>query len=258
MQQFIKTYITGAAISFVIIACSNNETKIASASSSTSQGTSTPNNATSQNGVMGAVTADPAHYKLLKDSMGIRIVEVVYQPGDSSPLHSHHDYAFYNTQGGTVTMSSKDGSKMEITVPTGTSSITGAEIHSVKNTGKAPVRAILFEVTRPGKTSTRDTSLDATKVAPNNYKLLKDSLGIRVIEVHYKPGQSVGMHHHPDGAIYVIEGGTAELTNKDGSKRTVEVPNGLTTIGPAETHSVKNVGKKPFKFIFVEVDRPMK
>lgn len=258
MKQIIKTAVTAFAVSFVSVACNNEDTKTASESSDTSQNATTAatDNA-AQNADMDATKVDPAHYKLLADTMGIRIVEAAYQPGDSSPMHSHPDGVLYVAQGGTATFYSKDGSKTETTVSSGTGNVTAAGTHSVKNTGKAPLRAILFEVNRGTKPMTWDATLDATKVAPNRYKLLKDSLGIRVIEVAYKPGESAGMHAHPDAALYVIEGSTAEFTRKDGSKQIVEMKKGTTMIVPTDTHSAKNVGKTTMKGVLVEVNRSM-
>ena len=43
-------------------------------------------------------------------------------------------------------------------------------------------------------------------------------MGIRVLEATYKPGDSSALHSHPDYALYVINGGTAEFTGKDGKK----------------------------------------
>lgn len=38
--------------------------------------------------------------------------------------------------------------------------------------------------------STQDAALDAVKVSPNLYKVVSDTMGIRVLEVTYKPGDS--------------------------------------------------------------------
>src|SRR5262245_60949276 len=85
-----------------------------------------------------AITAAPNLYKVLSDSAGIRIVEVTYNPEDSSALHSHADYAVYALSGGKATFYGKDGSKGENEMKTGTTYVRGAEVHSVKNTGKTP------------------------------------------------------------------------------------------------------------------------
>jgi quercetin dioxygenase-like cupin family protein len=68
-------------------------------------------------------------------------------------------------------------------------------------------------------------------------------LGIRVVEVNYKPGQSSSMHSHPDAALYIIDGGKGEFTGKDGTKDTIEFKKGMSMITPADSHSVKNIGQ---------------
>lgn len=209
-----------------------------------------------QDAVMDAVKAAPDLYKVLRDTMGIRIVEVTYKPGDSSVLHSHPDLAAYTAAGGTIAFYGKDGTKMENEMKTGTSLVRPGEIHSVKNTGKTTLKVILVEVNRPMQASSQDAAMDATKVAPGLYKLKNDTLGIRVLEINYKPGQSSAMHSHPDNALYVTEGGKAEFTGKDGTKNVMEFNKGMTAVGPGESHSVKNIGTTTLKAILVEVNRP--
>jgi len=202
-----------------------------------------------------AIKAAPNLYKVLTDSAGIRIVEATYNPGDSSALHTHADYAVYTLSGGKATFYGKDGSKADNEMKTGTSYVRGAEVHSVKNTGKTPVKVILVEVTRPAQNPAIDAASDASKVAPGLYKVKADSLGIRVLEVNYKPGQSSPMHSHPEAALYVLDDGKGEFTDKDGKKNVIEFKKGMAMIRPAESHSVKNVGKTTLKAILVEVNR---
>ena len=202
-----------------------------------------------------AIKVAPDLYKVLNDSMGIRIVEATYKPGDSSALHSHPDYAIYAVSGGMATFYGKDGTKMENEMKTGMTNIRPGEIHAVKNTGKTTIKVILVEVNRPMKATSQDAATDATKVASGMYKLKNDTLGIRLIEINYKPGQSSAMHSHGDQALYVVEGGKGEFTGKDGKKAVLEFKKGMTMIAPGDTHSVKNIGTTTLKAILVEVNR---
>jgi quercetin dioxygenase-like cupin family protein len=189
--------------------------------------------------------------------MGIRIVEVNYGPGDSSAMHKHPDLAAIVVSTGSLTFYSNDGTSMTNEMPTGSTLIRPSEVHSVKNTGKTAAKVILVEVNRSGAVTTSDASMDATKVSPALYKIKNDTLGIRVIEVNYKPGQSSPMHSHPDNALYVMEGGTGEFTDKNGNKTTAEFKKGMSAIRQSESHSVKNTGKTTLKAILVEVNRGM-
>ena len=255
--QFTGRLILAICISLSLIACNSNDKKAEKTATTDTTKKETIQPVTNM-GDMDAVKVAPNLYKVVKDTMGIRMVEADYQPGDSSALHSHPDYAIYVVEGGTVTFYAKDGSKMENVMSSGMTLIKPAEFHSVKNTGKTPIKVMLVEVNRAGAMSTPDASLDATKVSPELYKLKNDTMGIRVIEVNYKPGQISGLHSHPDAALYVINPGTGEFSAKDGSKRVLNMEKGMSMIVPADTHTVKNTGKTTMKAILVEVNRAMK
>ena len=101
-----------------------------------------------------------------------------------------------------------------------------------------------------------DDSRSVTKISPNLYKQLADTLNIRMLQATYKPGDSSIMHAHPDFELYVLEGSTVELTGEDGSKQNIEFKKDMAVVLPAATHSAKNIGKTTLRLIVVEVDRP--
>jgi quercetin dioxygenase-like cupin family protein len=205
---------------------------------------------------MDAVTVAPNLYKILGDSLGIRILEATYKPGDSSAMHTQPDNAVYVVQGGSITSIGKDGTKTVSEVKTGSTAIRAAsESHITKNTGNTTIKTIIVQVNRPRDTISKDASTDPIKIAPAEYKVKHDSLGIRILEIVYKPGQSSAMHAHPDGALYIVDGGTTEFTGKDGKKQTMTLKSGMAIITPADVHSVKNVGKTTTRSILVEVYR---
>ena len=256
-KNFNGSIILAICISIFLFACNGKDKTEEAVATTESPKTETA--APSDNKAdMDAAKVAPDLYKVLKDTLGIRVVEVNYKPGDSSAMHWHPDYVVYALEGGTATFYAKDGTKMPSEMKKGMSMIRAGEFHSVKNTGSSAIKVILFEVNRPSQMNSIDAATDATKVAPTVYKLKNDSLGIRVIEVTAKPGQSIAMHSHPDNALYVIDPGTTEFTAKDGTKTVVELQKGMVVVGPAESHSAKNTGKKTLKVILVEVNRPMK
>lgn len=207
---------------------------------------------------MDAAKVAPNLYKVVADTLGIRIMDVNYKPGDSSAMHWHPDYALLTLEGGTATFYGKDGSKMENEMKSGLTMIKLGEFHSVKNSGKTNIHVVLVEVNRTGQATSPDAATDATKVAPEEYKLKNDTLGIRVIEFSYKPGQKSVMHSHPDLALYALSDASAEFTKKDGTKQVMNLKKGMAAVTPADTHSVKNIGKATMKGILVEVYRSMK
>jgi quercetin dioxygenase-like cupin family protein len=260
-QKINRFFIWALGIAMFLVACNQGDKK--EESTTTTDSTSTTKTDSVQQVAPEAATIDalkaaPDLYKLVSDTMGIRVLIATYKPGDSSVLHSHPDYALYVINGGSAEFTGKDGKKMASEMKTGGENIKGEEVHSVKNTGKTTIKVLLVEVNRPMGTSTQDPAMDATKVAPDLYKLKKDTLGIRIVEATYKPGQSSALHAHPDNAVYAINGGTAEFTQKDGTKQTNELKTGMAMITTAGVHSVKNTGKTTMKILLVEVNRPVK
>lgn len=254
-HQFGSRLMLAIFISASLVACKGKDKD---KETTTDSITPTPTDNSNNTAGMDAVTVAPNLYKVLADTLGIHMVEVNYAPGDSSAMHWHPDYAVYAAQGGKVTFYAKDGSSNEVTLPTGATQIKPAEWHAAKNTGANPIKVILVEVNRSGAMGANDAATDATKVSPELYKLKNDTMGIRVIEVNYKPGESSKVHWHPDAALYVIDPGTGEFTAKDGSKRVLDMKKGMTMIIPSDTHSVKNTGKTTMRAILVEVNRAMK
>jgi len=262
MNPINRKYILAISISILFIAC-NPESKKEETSSTTDSTSNVKTDTTStaatapKETIMDAVTAAPNLYKVLNDSAGIRILEATYKPGDSSALHSHPLNAVYVISPGTVQFTEKDGTKHMNEFKTGMTMIRAMDVHSVKNTGKNTLKVLLVEVNRSGETVAPDASTDATKVAPDLYKVKADSLGLRIVEATYKPGQSSKMHTHPANAVYVISPGTVEFTGKDGTKNTAEFKTGMSMIRGEDNHSVKNTGKTTLKVLLVEVYRKM-
>jgi quercetin dioxygenase-like cupin family protein len=101
----------------------------------------------------------------------------------------------------------------------------------------------------------KTASQEVYKVAPTMYKVLSDTLGIRVMEAAYKPGESSAMHVHPDFALYILEGGKIEITNKEGAKQLVDFKTGMGIVLPTDTHTARNVGTTTVRLVVVEVNR---
>jgi quercetin dioxygenase-like cupin family protein len=259
-QKLNHRFILALAISLTLFACNNQGDKKdeAATTDSTAKAKTDSVQPAPKEAATDAVTVAPGLYKVLADTMGLRIVEATYKPGDSSAMHSHADYALYVIEGGTAAFYGKDGTKMDNVMKTGMENIRPAEFHSVKNIGKTTIKVLLVEVNRPQGTSSRDAATDPTKVAANLYKSMRDTLGIRILEATYKPGQESAMHSHPDAAVYAISGGTATFTGKDGTKLTNDLKTGMALFTPAGTHTVKNTGKTTMKILLVEVSRPAK
>lgn len=255
MKKNVKSKLMLFILPLVFIACDQGD-KTTSTDSSTDSTKTTAMDSSAKDQTMDAIKVAPGLYQLVKDTMGIRILKVAYKPGDSSAMHSHPDNVLYVIDGGKTEFTMQDGSKQVHELKAGTVMVLPGGAHSVKNIGTTTTNALLVEVSRANNAGTTNAAMDAVKVAPTLYKMIKDTMNIRVLMADYKPGASSAMHAHPDNAIYVIEGGNAEFTDKDGKKHTSEMTKGMATVMPAQVHGVKNTGKGNLKVLIVEVKRP--
>jgi quercetin dioxygenase-like cupin family protein len=101
-----------------------------------------------------------------------------------------------------------------------------------------------------------DAALDPVNVEAKFLKMHKDTLGIKLYEVTLNPGDSVGLHNHPDHVLYIAQGGVARLYDKDGNSQVAELPTGTAMIAPAQAHAGINIGTTPIKFIVTDIYRP--
>ena len=88
-------------------------------------------------------------------------------------------------------------------------------------------------------------------------KKLGDTLGVKVYEFTAKPGESFGLHTHPDHTAYILQGGKIALYIKAlGRQDTLEFPTGMALISGPLSDSGKNVGKTTIKMVITDIYRP--
>ena len=101
MNRKINTqFILVLGISLVFIACNQSDQKEESTTTTDSTATATDSTKTDTASRWsrcwpGCIKSSPESLQTLNDTMGIRLLEVTYKPGDSSAMHSHPDYAVY-------------------------------------------------------------------------------------------------------------------------------------------------------------------
>jgi quercetin dioxygenase-like cupin family protein len=93
---------------------------------------------------------------------------------------------------------------------------------------------------------------DPLKVGGGIYKKLLENDRVRVLEVTFKPGESIAVHSHPDHAVYAVTAGKIEIT-ANGKTQTADLKAGDTMWIPAESHSAKNTGGTTVKLVVVEL-----
>ena len=101
-----------------------------------------------------------------------------------------------------------------------------------------------------------DPAMDPVKVEAAFNKVLADTLNVKLHEVTLNPGDSVGMHTHPDFTLYTLQGGTLKIYPKDGKPQLLELKTGMGFIFPTVTHSGKNIGTTTIKLLVSDIYRP--
>jgi quercetin dioxygenase-like cupin family protein len=105
--------------------------------------------------------------------------------------------------------------------------------------------------------ATRPTpSQDVTKVAGDSHAVIFENEHVRVLAVHFKPGQVAPMHSHPENVSYYMTDGKLKVTLPDGKVIERNPKAGTAGWSDAVTHSAENIGTTDFQQVQVELKSP--
>jgi quercetin dioxygenase-like cupin family protein len=119
-----------------------------------------------------------------------------------------------------------------------------------------PIKVEGVQITSPAMPN-YDPAMDPVKVEANVIsKVFGDTLGVKFYELIIKPGDSVGLHSHPDHLVYVVDGGMVDLKNKEGKVTPTEFKTGMGVVTGPDIHSGKNTGTTTIKMVVADIYRP--
>jgi beta-alanine degradation protein BauB len=95
----------------------------------------------------------PTMYKLDYENDQVRVMEVVFKPGEKIPEHSHPQHYVYVLEGGQLTVTKAGAAPSIADVKPGQVIWFPAETHSAQNTGKTTVKLLVNEL-KPAMTKT--------------------------------------------------------------------------------------------------------
>ena len=102
-----------------------------------------------------------------------------------------------------------------------------------------------------------DPAMDPLTKGGEMTKKLRDTLGVKMYEFTVKPGQSWGIHTHPDHTVYLLQGGKMALYMREaGRQDTLTFPTGAALVSGPLTDSGKNIGKTTIKMLVTDIYRP--
>lgn len=97
---------------------------------------------------------------------------------------------------------------------------------------------------------------DPIATGPNIYKMVFENERVRLLEVTFQPGDSIGIHSHPDHAVYTLMPGSLAIYEVGGKPMEITMKAGDAAFLPAQAHSAKNIGKTAMKVLVVELKEP--
>ena len=84
-------------------------------------------------------------YKLLDENDRVRVLKVVFKPGDIAKMHHHPDHVVYVLKGGKGKMTS-GGKTQDMELKTGSVVFLEKQDHEFKNTGKETLDLLVVEL----------------------------------------------------------------------------------------------------------------
>jgi oxalate decarboxylase/phosphoglucose isomerase-like protein (cupin superfamily) len=109
----------------------------------------------------------------------------------------------------------------------------------------------VYAATRPAP------SQDVIKVAGDSHTVIFENDQVRVLAVHFKPGQVAPMHSHPANVSYYLTDGKLKITLPDGKMIERSPKAGTAGWSAAVTHTAENVGTTDFQQVQVELKAPV-
>jgi len=94
---------------------------------------------------------------------------------------------------------------------------------------------------------------DAAKVDAKHYTVAFENDQVRVLKVHYGPGEKSVMHSHPNTVAVFITDAKGKFTFPDGKTQDFDVKAGEAMADTAKTHLPENTGDKAFDVVVIEL-----
>jgi len=94
---------------------------------------------------MDPIVAASNVYKFLNENDRVRVLEVVFKPGDVAKMHHHPDHVVYALKGGKASFTS-GGKTQEMEIKAGSVIFLEAQDHEVKNIGNTTLDLIVMEL----------------------------------------------------------------------------------------------------------------
>jgi quercetin dioxygenase-like cupin family protein len=196
------------------------------------------------------VKTEKAHYHVLAENAALRVIHVIYQPGDKSAAHSHPESAIVALDAFKVKFGFPDGKSEDVERGKETALFNPAGTHTVTNLGgKFEGILVEFKTPAPGK-----ATIPASRPGLVMKELATGPRGtVMRSTADAKFAEPAGTKHDFDQVVIALNAGEMSLAI-DGKPAKTTWKRGDAVIVPRGTaHESKNTGGKPIDFIIVAV-----
>jgi quercetin dioxygenase-like cupin family protein len=201
------------------------------------------------------VTVAPSQCKVAFENDYVRVLRWSEAPGAKVPMHEHPALVSISLSAGRSRFTLADGKTREADAKAGQATWSAPEKHSSENLGAAAEEVIQVELkAKPGAAMTAVPAAEnAVTVDPKHYKVEFQNDRVRVLRIHYGPGEKSVMHAHPASVAVFLTEGQTKFALPDGTSTTSDVKPGLVVWNDIQKHMPRNSGSKPFELILVEL-----
>lgn len=193
--------------------------------------------------------------KVLLENDYVRVLHWTIGPHEKSAMHEHPAVVSVSLSGGKTRYTSPDGQTREIEGKAGQTTWSNPDKHSSENLGDKAGEVIQVELKKkPGAELTAiPGSEDAVAVDPKHYKVEFQNDRVRVLRIHYGPGEKSVMHSHPAGVAVFLTGGDTKMTLPGGKSNVMGSKPGQVQWNDKQKHLPENVAGKTFELVLVEL-----
>lgn len=200
------------------------------------------------------VEQEPAHRLVLQNDQ-VRVFHVQLPAGAVSLWHVHtHDGISVRIGDATIRDESLGGPAKTFELRRGAVNFGATPVaytHRVNNIGTTPFDNVYIELLGgPGAGSSNAARSAAQRPAEF------ENERVRVLRRVLAPGEAAEMHTHPANAVaVVVTPGTLQVTQADGTMRTLEPQAGAVLwVATGTTHALRNTGSAPVEIVDVELN----
>lgn len=197
------------------------------------------------------VKVDSAHYKVVFENAGVRVLQIRYAPGEKSTMHQHPDAIVVPLTASKVRFHLAGGKSEDNSMVSEVAMYTPAGTHSPENVGANAVDALLveFKSAKPG-TAALPSSRDNMAM-----KVLAESPRAMAYRMTAAPTfqEPAGTTHDYDQIVIALSSAQMSLALDGKPAKTSWTRGEMQFIGRGVAHASQNMSGKPLDFIIVAI-----